>query len=161
MRRLIFLLPFCYSTDCPDLDLAEECENECMDYLIDCVQICEDDPCRSKCYRDNVACIDDCPCHANCIDGCSGCSHPICPTTTTSEPETTVAPTDVKILVLSTHWDYVQRQVDDALLIDFYGNVYSDFEFTFGNETEVFRSCSTVFKGEQYIFGGYSHKRQV
>ena len=137
------------------MDKAEECEDDCMFYLIECVQNCQDEPCRSQCYRANVACIDACPCHKDCIDGCLNCSHPIC-SSTTSQPETTIAQTEVKVLVLST-----QRPANEPLLLDFFGNTFQDFSFSIGNETEVFRSCSTVLKGRQWVFGGYFEKRQL
>ena len=37
----------------------------------------------------------------------------------------------------------------------------TDFEFEFGTDTQVYRSCSINWKGDLYVFGGATEKRQV
>ena len=61
-----------------DLELAEQCEQLCIGSLKDCVEDCEDEPCKSDCYRDEIKCVDACPCHTDCYDGCEACSNDIC-----------------------------------------------------------------------------------
>ena len=41
------------------------------------------------------------------------------------------------------------------------GEESSDFDFTYGPQTEVSASCAFIFKGVQYIFGGSSERNQV
>ena len=37
----------------------------------------------------------------------------------------------------------------------------TDFKFEFGTDTQVYRSCSINWKGDLYVFGGATEKRQV
>ena len=47
-----------------DINLAQECETDCGSELYACVQECgADNECGSSCYRQNIVCIDSCPCH--------------------------------------------------------------------------------------------------
>ena len=46
------------------------------------------------------------------------------------------------------------------LLVDFAGEVET-INFSFGDETEVEASCSTVYQGEQLIIGGWNKRDQV
>ena len=56
--------------NCPDIELAKDCENLCIDVLADCVTACSTDSnCSAQCYRDEIECIDSCPCHADCPQG--------------------------------------------------------------------------------------------
>ena len=48
-----------------DLNFAEECETNCGTEMFECIAECgESTECISLCYRDQVVCIDACPCHA-------------------------------------------------------------------------------------------------
>ena len=48
-----------------DLNFAQECETNCGSEMADCIVACgESAECVSFCYRDQVVCIDSCPCHA-------------------------------------------------------------------------------------------------
>ena len=47
------------------------------------------------------------------------------------------------------------------MLTDLTGAEITDFDFTYDEETEVFRSCSVVWQNENYIFGGNSKRRQI
>ena len=48
-----------------DLNFAEECETNCGNEMFECIAECgESTECISLCYRDQVVCIDACPCHA-------------------------------------------------------------------------------------------------
>ena len=38
---------------------------------------------------------------------------------------------------------------------------YQKLDFDFGNDTEVWESCSLQWKNQHYVFGGYNEKRQV
>ena len=47
-----------------DIILAQECETNCGSDLYACVQECgSNTECSSACYRENVVCVDSCPCH--------------------------------------------------------------------------------------------------
>lgn len=42
-----------------DIDLYEICENECSDGALHCLESClSDDQCKSKCFRDEIDCLD-------------------------------------------------------------------------------------------------------
>ena len=47
-----------------DLNLARECENICASVMLECIEECgANTECTSSCYRNQVTCIDSCPCH--------------------------------------------------------------------------------------------------
>lgn len=41
------------------------------------------------------------------------------------------------------------------------GGITENFEFKMDDDTEVHRSCSSTLNGELFVFGGYTHKKQV
>ena len=43
-----------------------------------CISDCQSDPECAQCYRAEINCVDACPCHAECPQGCLFCYHPIC-----------------------------------------------------------------------------------
>ena len=56
--------------NCPDIELARECENYCIDDLPKCITGCGNDSgCINWCYREEIDCIDSCPCHTDCPQG--------------------------------------------------------------------------------------------
>jgi len=56
--------------NCPDIELARECENYCIDDLSICITGCKNDSsCIAACYREEIDCIDSCPCHTDCPQG--------------------------------------------------------------------------------------------
>ena len=73
---------------------------------------------------------------------------------TTSQPvtEPTLAITNHTVLVLSRN---------RAVLLDADGRFDTDFDFTFGQNTIAHMSCSSMFQGQFYVFGGSTHKRQI
>ena len=50
-----FIIPKLYLSD---LELAELCENDCIDDNLTCLNECDSDPCKSACYRTLSDCID-------------------------------------------------------------------------------------------------------
>ena len=47
-----------------DINLARECETECGSKMFECLEECgASTECSSSCHRENVVCIDACPCH--------------------------------------------------------------------------------------------------
>ena len=60
--------------------------------------------------------------------------------------------TNTTVLVLSRN---------RAVLLDADGRFDTDFDFTFGQKTIAHMSCSSLFKGEFFVFGGSTHKRQI
>lgn len=79
-----------------DYDLSEVCVDKCDDDYLQCVSSCSASECLLECGRalmhvatvswtckltnnlDLIAIIKACPCHTDCIDGCSNCENPIC-----------------------------------------------------------------------------------
>ena len=49
-----------------------------LNFIKECIQGCDSDSCISQCTRYEVECIDACPCHTDCYDGCKNCDNPIC-----------------------------------------------------------------------------------
>ena len=100
--------------------------------------------------------------------GCP-CPNYQCPLTTTSS--TTTSTTTVKpeswILILATLAFHASGEslveVDGSLaslVIDGQGQS-REIGFTYESETEVYRSCSLVWHGKMFVFGGSNHKRQI
>ena len=72
------------------------CKDRCEIISIECILDCDNDTlCMSQCSRDNTECLNgkihgndsycivskivsDCPCEANCLDGCNDCDNPVC-----------------------------------------------------------------------------------
>ena len=53
--------------NCVDIELSRDCENFCVENLSKCLSDCKTDSvCISNCYRDEIQCIDACPCHTDC-----------------------------------------------------------------------------------------------
>ena len=47
--------------------------------MVDCIIECAgDSTCASACSREQITCVDSCPCHSLCFDGCDGCPNHIC-----------------------------------------------------------------------------------
>ena len=47
-----------------------------------------------------------------------------------------------------------------AVLVNIAGG-FTKLSFSFASDTEVLFSCSLVFKGTMYVFGGYVKRRQI
>ena len=126
-----------------------------------CVYSCHPDDidCFTQCSRNYHQDIQTCPCQSGCPNGCP-CPVYQCPTTTTTSPEitTTTSSTKTSILILSTF------QSNRPLITNGAGKVeypVSDFMFMYGDETEVYHSCSVTWQNQFYIFGGDKKKNQV
>ena len=62
-----------------DYIIGKLCTEQCVGYLVECVAECNNDPvCISMCAREESKCVDSCPCHTDCMEGCFGCEHPLC-----------------------------------------------------------------------------------
>ena len=48
-----------------------------------------------------------------------------------------------------------------AVKINPLGQVYDNFEFGFGPQTEVWESCSVIINNTMVVFGGANHETQV
>ena len=93
-----------------------------------------------------------------------------CPETTTSPSTTTTASTTstttttttkapllaTEVLVVNTYKSYNVPIITNAD-----GREDTNFDFVFGQGTEVRYSCSMTWNNEFYIFGGYSNTRQI
>ena len=54
-----------YPKDFSDINVARECETNCGSEMFTCLENCgSNTECSSACYRENVVCVDACPCHA-------------------------------------------------------------------------------------------------
>merc|ERR1712131_12458 len=65
--------------NCVDDIIGKICNEQCVGILVQCTIGCESDSvCISNCAREEAKCIDSCPCHTECYDGCDGCDHYLC-----------------------------------------------------------------------------------
>jgi len=81
---------------------------------------------------------------------------PVSTTSTTTTTTTKASLLRTEVLVLSTYsWD------DVPIITNAAGRQDTNFDFVFGEGTEVDYSCSMTWKNELYIFGGRSQKRQI
>ena len=77
-------------------------------------------------------------------------------TTTQITTTTTPAPLNTSVLILS--------RAKPQFIRDATGNVKSvgeDFEFSLGQNTEVYYSCSLTWHGQFFVFGGNEEKSQI
>ena len=80
--------------------------------------------------------------------------------TATTPPTTITAPkSPTSIIVLNTRWSSNVPVITDSTGKAKYAG--EDFDFDFGEETEVFDSCSVTYRGDLYIFGGYDQWNQI
>ena len=65
--------------------------------------------CRSQCIRKFDDCLNECPCYANCFEGCENCLNSVCDQSTSSAISTTSAPVHQfdSILILNSRSDNV------------------------------------------------------
>lgn len=146
--RLTDILAIDTST-CPDADLGLACQNKCDADLIECVVQCNasDQTCLSNCSRAEKDCIYQCPCQKECPKGCQGCSHPVC-----EIPENPI------LILSSLNADEMDHNIHSyARIMEWNGNYINDsVGFTFGEDTGLNHSCSTILNGELWVFGaGY------
>ena len=142
-----------------------------------CVVSCStgDLTCNSNCLRDYTSNLELCPCQPGCPNGCP-CDIYQCPETTTAVTSTTTAATTTssttsttttrttkapsqatEVLVLNT-----RKNADNVPIItNAAGRQDTNFEFVFGEGTQVYLSCSMTWKNDLYVFGGNPNKRQI
>ena len=136
------------------------CINECPAGDIECL---------TECSREFSANTENCPCQSGCPGGCP-CPDYVCPVvstsigvtttpshSTTSASSTVTLPVNPSVLVLNTHGS--QPLITNAAGKIEYGGI--DFDFTYGPQTEVYYSCSIVWHGQLYLFGGDREKNQI
>ena len=76
-----YLMLSVLSDQCPDDELSHQCARECYSLVQACQDQCGqlmDYHCMSECDFELEECIQFCPCHTGCPDGCSGCNTPFC-----------------------------------------------------------------------------------
>ena len=76
---------------------------------------------------------------------------PLTTTTAASKPKTS-------ILILNTRNDNIPVITDSNGKAEYSGK---DFDFDFGDETQVQDCCSVTYRGHFYVFGGYNFKKQI
>ena len=135
-----------------------------MECLFNCTH--GDTVCVANCSRDFNSNLLQCPCQPGCPDGCP-CPEYQCPSTTTpvittttatttSLTTTTAAPTYTTILILNTF-----QTANVPVLTNSAGRDDKDFDFSMGENTEVYESCSMNFKNQHFVFGGDSERKQI
>ena len=97
--------------------------------------------CVSVCSRGYQHKIEQCPCQSGCPNGCP-CPDYDCP-----------AFSRKAVLVLNTY-----KSFNTPLIINGAGE---DFMVTYGQNTEVYMSCSINWRGEFYVFGGSTLTTQI
>ncbi|CAG5108258.1 Oidioi.mRNA.OKI2018_I69.chr1.g3710.t1.cds [Oikopleura dioica] len=69
-----------FRANCPDQELGDLCESNCLDGLSSCLSDCLSDAgCQEQCYTSFNNCSFRCPCNIFCPDGCKDCENEICP----------------------------------------------------------------------------------
>merc|ERR1719284_676793 len=79
-KNVSFLEPK-FNENCDEISLeaASECENDLKTILDKCLEKCtEQQSCIGQCQRDFFISLDQCPCHAECPEGCKDCPHWTC-----------------------------------------------------------------------------------
>ena len=99
-----------------------------------------DNACVGKCAREYNENLQSCPCQQRCPLGCP------CPNYQCSA---------VWILVLNT-WIPSKK----PLIIDGHGQS-KEIGFAYGSNTETIGTCSVIWRGNMFLFGGYNHKKQI
>ena len=101
-----------------------------------------------RCSEDFLEDHKNCPCQKECNSGCP-CDDYDCRISDFEESS---------VLVLQ-HGGGDNKL--DPFVIDFYGNVNTDTDFSFEETTDINGACSVVYREKAYIFGGVFHPRQV
>ena len=125
-------------------DVYTICIVSCKPGDIDCITIC------ARILQEN---LEKCPCKSGCPNGCP-CPEYICPETTTSVITTTRSPSQTSVLILNT-----RLPENLPIITNLDGKAEyptKDFMFLYGSDTEVYGSCSILWQGRPYIFGGVS-----
>ena len=139
-----------------------------------CVVSCPtgDFACNGNCFREYTSNLELCPCQSGCPHGCP-CDVYQCPGTTTSSSTTTTTTTALTTTsITTTTTTKAPLQATEVLVLNTYSNNVpiitnaagrqdTDFDFAFGEGTEVVCSCSMTWKNELYIFGGGREMRQI
>ena len=158
------------------------CMETCEDSRLALISLNDKEPktylrsCQSQCNREYVSCFEYCPCNEQCPAGCIDCENSICKgilVLNTFRFKLIHFKLHLKprIARLKKHfsnfqrssrfpWNNFWRETNIPLLLDFAGDV-EVINFTFGENTEVEASCSTVYRGEQLIIGGWNERNQV
>ena len=156
-----------------DIDLYKICQNECLEKTLRCVESCiSDDQCKSKCFREEIDCLDNgfifMYVFDRTYDESSSMSHKLwvrdkwkpiqdscpCGDNCIDGCENCSNKICKKVLVLSTSYPN-----NLPFTVRFDGKTNYNLNFKFGDETVAYRSCAATLNGEFWIFGG--PKRQV
>ena len=112
-----------------------------------------------------------CPCQSGCPSGCP-CEDYECPATTSSSTTTTALTTTItttttadvsdrtEVLILNTYQPNVYGS-NPPVITNASGRVDKNFEFLFGQDTEVYHSCGLTWRGDFYVFGGYKKSLRI
>ena len=144
---ILSIIKVSFSTDvCQNPNLNYDfnfCKYQAENDFTRCLTKCSSDPlCSSTCSREYDNAFKNCPCQENCPEGCP------CPVYKCDETNS--------VLVLSTRRFY-NRQI----VIDVNGREDYDFELEFGDGTEAWESCSIVWQGEMFLYGGWKNRNQI
>ena len=123
--------------------------------------------CHKLCSRLNADLKAECPCAVRCPHGCPCEGYHGCPLlTTTASPSTTTTSVDAtsrtSVLILSTYTNASAPILTDVAINEWvYPSGRGQFYFRLESKTEVFQSCSLIFAGRSYIYGGSNEKTQL
>ena len=110
----------------------------------------------SECTRVYNEQLAHCPCHENCPNGCPCPSYECDVISTTTATTTTTSNTDMKktaVLILNT-----RALSQPPMITDLDGRAdLANFDY---GEGEVYKSCSTVFNGQAYVYGGWRQNQK-
>ena len=130
------------------MDIAEshlgECNLDCYEYYGDSSEWV----CHYECSVDFIDDYENCPCQKGCPNGCPCDQYKEC----LREDQ------ELSVLVLQ-HGGGDNKL--DPFIIDFYGNVNTDTDFSFEENTDINGACSVIYREKAYIFGGVFNPRQV
>ena len=119
------------------------CKYQAENEFTICLSSCSSDPsCSSTCTREYDAAFNNCPCQTNCPGGCP-CSVYDCASASS-------------VLVLSTRRPYTRN-----IIVDVNGREDYDFNVDFDSGTEAWESCTVVWHGEMFIYGGWKNRNQI
>ena len=140
-------------------DEKAQCEDELSQIYVECIIACEgDNVCMSECTRIYNEQLAFCPCNENCPNGCPcpsyECPDQISSTTSVATTTTEIAKKNTAVLVLNT-----SALSKPPMLIDVNGQGGDLANFEYG-ESEVYKSCSIVFNGRAYVFGGWRQNQK-
>jgi len=137
----------------------ETCRDMADAAFLECNYGCGTDvDCILHCIEQNEQNLSNCPCGANCLDGCP-CSNFDCsllhPTTTPQPTTSTIFPdTNLTNVLVLNQYSY---QVNKPMMFNTNGSLVEVLKFEYPYGTGSYASCSVTFRNKMTIFGGHHY----